>query len=246
MNEALAARYLSILSEADPAFTDHIRANRPSRDGLSGLFLTSEPRSWRSGRRVLLVGRETKGWGDDKYDFAGWADYVEKAMAGQKRYFEGALHKRSTFQRFARRSLGSLQPQGAQGDVAWANLFAFDWRNGMPNPQATPHYGAILALSERLLKAAIETLEPDVIVFANGGGSAKIRRQYFPLDGVICRDVRNFKTDGIPDNELLAFTIRDKIQCYRINHPSAWPTESRARARRYLVEKLKAQFAAKG
>lgn len=222
---------------------------------LSGLFVTSSPTQWEVGKRILVVGRETRGWNviNEKKPYTDLPSYLAEAMDKQKKflakYIEEKKDKGFTFYNFLR-DLGS---QFGTGNIAWANLFCFDWNGSTPNQKSTPHYEAIKELSGLILKAAIQNLEPDIIIFANGSSSAKVRREFFPVDGELAATSApwvNYLDQKIEKIELESFVLYGKIKCYRINHPanrvkkSAKSDDIEAflssqQARKYLIELIK-------
>lgn len=143
------------------------------------------------------------------------------------------LDKGCTFFNFMR----SVAEASGRDGLVWANLFCFDFKR--TTPMAGPHADTIKHHSERLLKVQIEVLKPDIVIFANGASSAKVRASYFPPKGAerVCFNSRNFVDHGISQNQLWAFEMAEGIQCYRIHHPSAISKQARA-AREYLVRLL--------
>ena len=121
--------------------------------------------------------------------------------------------------------------------IAWANLFSFAW-NGK-SPMRWKNFPILLEISERLLKAQIEILKPNIIIFANGASSARYRQKYFPHKGErsVCSAVADYREQGIAIEQLWQFQLNGKIQCYRIQHPSSISTASRT-ARRFLLERV--------
>lgn len=102
------------------------------------------------------------------------------------------------------------------------------------------YFAQLLEVSELLLKTQIEILQPDTIIFANGASSARFRQGYFPHKGKasVCSDLRDFRDQGIPLNQLWRFKLHGSIQCYRIQHPSSISAASRA-ARQFLLAQLR-------
>ena len=170
-------------------------------------------------------------------------EYVQRAMAKQQahlaRHLPGAPDKGASYFNLLR-SLAS--DHGFEG-IAWANLFGFAW-NGK-SPMRWPNFPMLLDISERLLKAQIEILKPDIIIFANGASSAKFRRQYFPHTGEhsVCTNLADYREQGIANDQLWQFHLNGTIQCYRIQHPSSISAASR-RARHYLLKHVLGKDAA--
>jgi len=101
------------------------------------------------------------------------------------------------------------------------------------------HFEDLAKVSKRLLEAQITILRPDIIVFANGASSARIRQQFFPHKGElsVCSELGDYRMQGIPLNQLWRFRLHGSIQCYRIQHPSSVSAHSRA-ARRFLLDEI--------
>ncbi|MFT8542019.1 hypothetical protein [Acetobacter sp.] len=222
---------------------------------LSGLFVTASPTQWKLGKRILVVGRETRGWNviNEKKPYTDLPSYLAEAMDKQKKflakYIEEKKDKGFTFYNFLR----DLGNQFGTGNIAWSNLFCFDWNGSTPNQKSTPHYKAIKELSGLLLKAAIQNLDPDIIIFANGSSSAKVRREFFPINGEPAATPApwvNYLDQKIEKIELQSFVLYGKIKCYRINHPAnrvkksaesgdVEAFSSSQQARKYLIELIK-------
>ncbi|VTU44915.1 hypothetical protein [Variovorax sp. RA8] len=135
-------------------------------------------------------------------------------------------------------------PLGA--GVVYANLFAVAFKGGDPRKtEAWPH---IRDLSKALLDIQIDVLKPDVIVFANGIDSAPQRKLFFPHtpkkrskggEVVRCTNGVSWKaTHGIEAGHLYGFKLDERIQCYRIHHPSSPSHRAKAAAARVVLLKL--------
>lgn len=244
LTDTLKTEYLKILSGYDINFFDRTTVVEGIA-GYSDIFLPAAPAEWKSGRRVMIVGRETRGW--KRPASTGSYDTLERhidAMVECHTNFSarhGSKNKQNrgeTFWNFMR-SVGDIV---GDGNVAWCNLFCMDFKDTMPQP-GQPYYDTVKSLSAQLLKAEINVLQPDVIIFANGGASVLVRREFFPLSGPesVCTDWRPV---GMFDKtKLERFTLYGSIDCYRINHPSSISRENRA-ARTLLLEHLRSTFAA--
>ena len=95
--------------------------------------------------------------------------------------------------------------------------------------------------SQALLKAQIDVLQPDIIIFANGMNTANCRREYFPTEepGQVCTNGRDYVGAGIGRDHLWEFDLRGRIRCFRIHHPSA-RSKGAAHAREFLIGLLPA------
>lgn len=61
--EILQQEYLNILSELDESFFNEKHSNSKKIEGLSSLFLASEPDNyWHAKNKIMIIGAETRGW----------------------------------------------------------------------------------------------------------------------------------------------------------------------------------------
>lgn len=223
LRSKLVAKYEEILIKTDQNLVFKDLRLTPDYTGFSDLFLTDAPAEWTSGKRVLIVGRETRGWGPKppaRYE-DGITNLICRLMDTQSAHYEKyvsvAKEPGMRFFHFVR----NVAKIVGKGNVAWGNTFAMDWKRSTPTKRKTPHFESLIDLSGSLLKAQIEILQPDVIIFAAGKGGAGVRRRFFPTNGAesVCSEPRDF--DGIANANLWAFKLYGKIQCYRIDHPSS-------------------------
>ena len=224
IDKTLYQSYFDILkSHNEELFTKKSESSDHSK--LSGLFVTTSPAQWEKGKRILVVGRETRGWNviTEQKPYTDLPSYLAEAMEKQKKFLSKYIEKKKdrgfTFYNFLR-DLGS---QFGTGNIGWANLFCFDWNGSTPSQKDTSNYETIKELSGLLLKAAIQNMEPDIIIFANGSSSAKVRREFFPVSGEQAASPApwvNYLEQKIEKIELESFVLYGKIKCYRINHPA--------------------------
>lgn len=239
--QTLADAYRDILSGLPQHWLDRSRSYEAEYAKLSGLFLPgTSPAYYSAPRRILVVGRETRRWdvlkGDEKFESL--ETYIDKAMATQQDHLTRFIVKpKDRGESFFNLLRDLADGHGTHG-IAWANLFCFAWNK--KSPMRWEHFSELVKFSEQLLKAQIQILQPDIIIFANGASSAKIRQGYFPHKGEmsVCSELGDFCEQGIPRNQLWRFKLHQRIQCYRIQHPSSISAPSRA-ARRFLLEQLR-------
>ncbi|MDT3669636.1 MAG: hypothetical protein ROZ37_04800 [Aromatoleum sp.] len=238
MQKNLTQAYRKILSEVPLHWFDRSRVHEAEFAKLSGLFLPGTSVAYeRSRQRIMVVGRETRRWNvvSSEAPFRTLDDYIQTAMAKQQVHLLRCLaappDKGASFFNLLR----ALASQHERDGIAWANLFSFAWNSRSPMRWA--NFPELLEISERLLKAQIEVLEPDIIIFANGASSAQFRQRYFPYKGdhSVCSEFADYRAQGIAVDQLWQFRLGRKIQCYRIQHPSSISAASRA-ARRFLLE----------
>ena len=104
-----------------------------------------------------------------------------------------------------------------------------------------PRFPEIKGHSQALLKAQIDVLQPDIILFANGMDTAHCRREYFPTSGPgqVCTNGRDHVAAGIENGHLWEFDLSERIRCFRIQHPAVRSTEA-THAREFLIGLLPA------
>jgi len=234
-DQQLKAEYVRILEGVDPNL---LNGNTP---GLSGLFLTTTPEEYEDAKnKVMIVGSETRDWNVPKVNAASLETYIDDAMTQQRGHLKRQLERRdakgNSFHNFTR---AVARRCGADG-LIYANLFCFAWNEG--SPIGCPHFIAVKTCSEKLLKAQIEVLKPNVVIFANGMSSVKYRRAFFPISGpnACCKDGKDYREEkDISNGQLWEFTLNDRIRAFRIQHPSTIRGSRKAiEARNYLVNYL--------
>lgn len=236
-HQVLTSAYREILSELPQHWFDCSRAHEPEFAKLSGLFLPGTSEAYEQApKRIMVVGRETRQWNvvTSENPFLNLDEYIQRAMAEQQahlaKYLPEPPDKGASFFNLLR----SLASEHGYGGIAWANLFCFAWSG--KSPMGRPNFRMLSNISERLLKSQIEILKPDIIIFANGATSARIRRKYFPHTGEqsVCTNLADYREQGIANDQLWRFHLYGKIQCYRIQHPSSISAASRE-ARHFLL-----------
>lgn len=239
--QTLANAYREILTGLSQHWLDRSRSHEAEYAKLSGLFLPgTSPAYHFAPQKILVVGRETRRWdvleGDDKFE--NLETYICKAMAVQQDHLARFILKPKDRGESFFNLLRNLADDHGTQSIAWANLFCFAWNK--KSPMHWKHFEKLLEISEQLLKAQVNILQPDVIIFANGASSARFRQGYFPHKGEssVCSELGDFCEQGIPLNQLWRFNLYQRIQCFRIQHPSSISAPSRA-ARRFLLEQLR-------
>lgn len=247
-HQALTSAYSGILSELPLHWLDQSRAHEPEFAKLSGLFLPGTSSAYEQAlRRIMVVGRETRLWNvvTSQAPFLHLDEYIQRAMAKQQAHLARHLPRPPDKGASYFNLLRSLAADHGYDGIAWANLFGFAW-NGK-SPMRWPNFSMLLDISEQLLKAQIEILKPNIIIFANGASSARFRRKYFPHTGEhsVCTNLADYREQGIANDQLWQFHLNGTIQCYRIQHPSSISAASRE-ARNFLLKKVLRKDAAGG
>lgn len=241
--QRLASVYRRELASLPTYWLDQSRKHEADFAHLSGLFLPgTSPEYEQAATRIMVVGRETRRWEIIKSGspFTGLDDYIQRAMAIQQDYLLRSLNKTKadkgkSFFNFLRQ----LRQKDEDVGITWANLFSFAWQRGSPMRWDQKHIKILKRISKRLLEAQITILQPDIIIFANGASSARVRQEYFPHKGEhsVCTDLGDYREHGIPNSQLWRFRLFGSTQCYRIQHPSSVSKGSRA-ARRFLLDEI--------
>lgn len=243
LTQRLYESYYNILKNLDISYLDK---NHPTRSKeLSGIFLASVPENYHHAKnKIMIIGRETKGWGsfDQKsknYSFTDLQDFIQKSVMEHQCFLKKqlSLEKNSQgkcFHNFTREVAAKCGSDG----ISYANLFCFSWERNTPTDCS--HFEIIKKYSEKLLKAQIEILNPEIIIFANGltGKSVEFRREFFPLE--LCVNQKDYDlSQGIKRHYLWEFDYENH-HCFRVHHPSARGKNLKkiTEARKFLIEKL--------
>ncbi len=240
--QQLHQAYADILQGLDLAFLDVQHPDSKGAGGLSGLFLpTISPDYHQARNRIMIVGRETRGWAikmpkDVPFDLE---SYIESATSMHRNFFQKQLEKKNSKGRAFHNLTRSIAKKCGKSGLIYSNLFCFSWKKSTPKKH--PDFETIKHYSKRLLDAQIEILKPQVIVFCNGSSSAGARREFFPVDGSapVCSNFREHgdSSDPIPNRQLWEFTLHDDIRCFRVQHPSSRSQET-IKAHKFLIEHL--------
>lgn len=253
-NQILKEAFYEILREYDQLLWEKYQRTNPDLTKLSGMFLPSVHEGYANApRKVMLVGRETAGWsvvGKGKWatieKYTDLETYIDTSMKKHLLCLTGEAFSRndkgSTFFNFIK----MLMPVVGREGFVWANLFCFDSKK--KNPESSPYFETIKGMSQKLLTTQINTLKPDVIIFANGSDSACYRAEFFPFNGkgkeVVCSNFADpGKNHGIDNKHLWQFDLNltNQHRCYRIHHPSYFAKKAK-QARAFLVEQVLPEY----
>lgn len=235
LKQQLFNRYLAIVKE-NQEFLD----STLSIEKLSKLFLTPVTDNYESAKnKIMIVGRETNDWLTSNKQFNSNVydeDYIQKLMDKSHNYFvktmDGSQAQGAGFFNFLKKIANKSGKEG----LIWSNVYAFDYNKGHINNSKNKNLiNGVVKISEELLKAQIEILKPDYIIFATGNEGVQARRQYFPNDKLTDKKpVGGFKVEDLwsfklPDNDAI---------CYRLHHPSAWGKKRKNEIESYLIDLL--------
>lgn len=255
LENRLAERYLKILTQQEyqpliQAIADDF--DKGHGNGLSDILLGFVPEQYENAEhKILIVGRETAGWRVNKdtnfaitqYD----AQIIEKSMGKSKKWvfdnLEGS-HSKDVQGRSFFNFVRSVGKKCGKHGILWANTFAVDYQKSLPTKKKNPEnvkklLPIIKQVSQALLQAQMDILQPDYILFVGGKSSLSARNAYFPtLKG----DGKPLRPDlPIKYLEKFMFDGQEKPICYRTGyHPSYFRRDAQ-RAFKVLVEILPSQ-----
>ena len=235
-NKLLSDQYYQALKDLDTVYLDPQRQPK----GLSGLFLPGVSDNYHLAKnKIMIVGRETRAWNVVREgQFSNLENYIATAMNTHQHFFKGQLDKKNTKGRAFHNFTRSIAKKCGKEGLVYANLFCFSWNKKNP-ARAGSYFKEIKKYSKILLKIQIQTLKPQIIIFANGAATVKYRREFFPVDGPnsVCKSVLDCTSGQIPNRQLWEFELYESIRCFRINHPSSRNKDS-AKARNFLINNL--------
>lgn len=208
---------------------DFMEVCKFKHDALSGLFLAGIPENFDISRpTILVVGRETRGWGKN-FDYnQNLSDYIKSQADKAAKYLKnrsgiGENEKGSSFHNF-------LRKLPKDKNLIWANLYCYSWNKGAVTN--APISQNISNISHELLKAQIDLIRPKYIVLAHGvsNHSIELRQRLFSPKN--CKPLNNSLFNNIENNQLWSFEYQrddmdNKIECLRIQHPSSFSKKSR-------------------
>ncbi|OBY75494.1 hypothetical protein [Acinetobacter gyllenbergii] len=213
----LEQEYLKLLSKVDESFFNVVHEYSKWKEGLSGLFLASEPDNyWIAKNRIMIVGAETRGWNIKLDQVYALDHYILKSIEKNKNFFQKMMleprTKKITFHDFTR---AVADRSGVEG-LIYSNLFCFAWKE--KSPIKSKYFEQIKDISFELLNAQIEYFEPNIIIFANGSQNTTYRRAFFNPD--LYSKGQDYREHGVDKTQLYKFMYDEKYLCYRIQHPS--------------------------
>jgi hypothetical protein len=167
VNTQLAEAYDRALPVLLSARSRHL-ADHPDTD-MSWPFLVCASPSYAAARvRLMIVGRETNGWGDGPPGASLPIETVEQGMRIYRNFDLGRGYHSSAFWTFGQQLVRTLNaPEGP--DFVTSNAFRLDERDTTPGPVLQ----ASLSAADRnerpgLLRREITILQPHVLVLAAG------------------------------------------------------------------------------
>lgn len=201
-----------------------------SNSNLSKIHLGFVPDDFKQKKhRILIVGRETRGWGEKQKDLEKYdQSSVYQLMSLSKYWVKRNLEKSDLVNKRGRRFFNffrKVSQENPNASILWANIFCVSYKKSNPSKIDTKSvFANIKKISESLLKAQIEILQPNIIIFASGLDNQAIiaRRDYFKdglkpsgksvVSGLDKKYLEQFYFSGNYDEDIL---------CYRTVHPSS-------------------------
>ena len=162
--------------------------------------------------KVLLVGQETCGWGDDISLLKFLKDDEDRIKELINKYdkFNFACKDRhnTPFWRFYRElhkklkiDFKGLHPNS----IAWTNLFKFDYNGkALSNEQK----GIFKSINGEILKREIEIIKPDIILFVTGFGYDNFIKEFFPnqvYEKIVTGFLARIRHESLPANTFRTF-----------------------------------------
>lgn len=233
LQQKLFERYMSIAKEHQ----EFLEKSLSNKD-LAKLLLGSVPDEYdQAPNKILIVGRETRGWLNSWNDFQYNEHGIKRSMDKSKDFVQDQIKEKrkdtrgKSFFNFVR----DIAKKSGENGILWANIYACDYNGGHINHiKDKDIIKEIETISRKIIVAQIEVLNPDIIIFATGNQGISARRKYFPNSNLReCTAI-----EGYPSKDLWAFKLPESnAQCYRIHHPSAFSNEKK-QARQRLIELL--------
>ncbi|WP_201608596.1 hypothetical protein [Psychrobacter okhotskensis] len=233
LQKELFNRYINIAQEHQE-FLERSLSNKD----LAKLLLGSVSDEYgQAPNKILIIGRETRGWLKCWDDFQYNEDGIKRSMDKSKGFLENQLkeNKKDTRGKSFFNFVRNVTEKSGKNGILWANIYASDYKGGHINKiKDKKTIKEIETISKKIIVAQIEVLNPDIIIFATGNQGVAARRRYFPNSELReCTAI-----EGYPSKDLWAFKLPDyDAQCYRIHHPSSFSYDKR-QARQKLIEIL--------
>ena len=204
--EKLKAAYVQALQRAD------LETLFATPDALSGVFLPCPAETYyASKRRVLVVGQETRGWRNKSCSLRATSQVNDaEVAASMQATWEFASHgaRRSKFMQFYRQVSAQVSP-GTRDAVVWSNQFCVSFESG--SPVRLPHaiFHVVKELSYDLLRAQLDILQPQVVIFTTGPARDRYLKECFP----------HYQTVKVFEPRRLWHFKIGEIHCLRTSHP---------------------------
>ena len=233
LQEKLFERYMSIAEEHQ----EFLEKSLSYKDLSKLLFGSISDEYEQAPNKILIIGRETKGWLKSCNDFQYNGNGIKRSMNKSKAFVQNQLKegrkdtRGKSFFNFVR----DIANKSGKNGILWANIYAFDYKGGHINQiKDKETIKEIETISKKIIIAQIEVLNPDIVIFATGNQGIDARRRYFPNSELReCTAI-----EGYPSKDLWAFKLPEyEAQCYRIHHPSSFHSEKK-HAREKLINLL--------
>jgi len=191
---------------------------------LSAPLLLSVGEQWKnSEKRILIVGQETQGWGNDEIKFGSFQSFKNREnsieeLADAYRHFcfgKNSSHNRSPFWS-AYRSIAKIGNSDLKPDtnILWTNLVRCDYDGKSILTTNENLQNNVGSKFKGVLKREIEILQPTQIIFFTGPRYDRFLIDEFP-------DIKMEKFNNkFNERTLSKFLISNNIKSIRTYHPS--------------------------
>lgn len=181
-------------------------------DNISGVFLSKPSEDYFNvSPRIMVVGQEPRGWRDKackvknnlEIDEVDLQESMNKTLE-----FARSGGKTSKFFQFYRKVAKEVHLANKDA-IIWSNQFCVSSNKKSPVKTGKDKFAIIKDLSNDLLKAQINNLRPDVVIFTTGPSRDKYIKECFPeletIEVIVPRRLWHFKVGS--------------VHCFRITHP---------------------------
>ena len=204
--EELKSEYSKVLEQPE------IKALFSAHSDLSGVFLPSPSLNYfTSHPRVFVVGQETRDWRNKecelKNQYSIDAAGLDASMKSSQKFSPSGA-KQSTFLQFYRKLSSKIDPKSLNAAL-WSNQFCVSYKSGSPESLPPASFDIVKNISSKLLRAQMDILKPNVVIFTTGPNRDKYIKECFPEYETI---------NIIVPRRLWHFKIAN-INCIRTSHP---------------------------
>jgi len=187
----LLDRYAQVINQEDLRALAEV-------SGLSGIFAGSVCETYfNGGPRVMVIGREPRGWDEAMKDGKKRAGLAEASSESDIKSYLGTMmqmHEKtlcspppaSKFFHFYKRVQRDIAKSCVPGSVAWGNLLCISHKKGSAvvglKKNQDVHIKKICEWSRLLLRAQIEVLQPQFIFFVTSPSYDRYLKAFIDID----------------------------------------------------------------
>jgi len=161
----------SMSEQLDSAYLDAVRrwrtlrsAEVPGAPRISAPLVIDVPPAYSGARvRLMIVGQESFGWGESIDHTLSAEDVLNTLRSWYREFDRASGYKATPFWQAAMQIFTALNPAATSRAFLWSNLYKMDVGGRRPSPDSEA------ALDDaHLIRAEIEALSPQVVVFFTG------------------------------------------------------------------------------